>query len=276
MCNRFFKTMKKLFELCLLYSTILYLYSSNSDNISENISKNINKISPSIFHKIKSKYICQKIFNNLNEKVRFNIPRYNKKIQQLLNFKFNNYVEFYRIYNIIDIKVIFNKDNCENNNFNQDITNLFTNQRYKIIDISNEKDNNKKNNQNVKNYLYYDKDSNTRNLIMQIKKNKTTLKLTIKGFFINKNNWSQFNNIISSLNKYGNMKLKVISKWGFTICREMIKNLINCTEIDLSKFNTINVTDMSYMIYGCSSLNKLNLNYFNTSNVTNMSYMVHL
>ena len=182
-------------------------------------------------------------------------------------------MEFYRIYNIIDIKVILNKDNCENNNFNQDITNLFNNQRYKIIDISNEEDNNKKNNQNVKNYLYYDKDSNTRNLIMQIKKNKTTLKLTIKGFFINKNNWSQFNNIISFLNKYGNMKLKVISKWGFTICREMLKNLINCTEIDLSKFNTINVTDMSYMIYGCSSLNKLNLNNFNTSNVTNRSYM---
>ena len=30
---------------------------------------------------------------------------------------------------------------------------------------------------------------------------------------------------------------------------------------------------MSYMFYECSSLKELNLNNFNTNNVTNMSYM---
>ena len=30
---------------------------------------------------------------------------------------------------------------------------------------------------------------------------------------------------------------------------------------------------MSYMLYGCSSLKELNLNNFNTINVTNMSWM---
>ena len=32
---------------------------------------------------------------------------------------------------------------------------------------------------------------------------------------------------------------------------------------------------MSWMFNGCSSLNELNLNNFNTNNVTNMSYMLY-
>ena len=44
-------------------------------------------------------------------------------------------------------------------------------------------------------------------------------------------------------------------------------------EIDLSFFNTSNVTNMSSMFGGCSSLTNLNLRSFNTSNVTNMSSM---
>lgn len=43
--------------------------------------------------------------------------------------------------------------------------------------------------------------------------------------------------------------------------------------IDVSMFNTTNVTDMRYMFRGCSSLTSLNLSGFNTSNVTNMLYM---
>ena len=43
--------------------------------------------------------------------------------------------------------------------------------------------------------------------------------------------------------------------------------------IDLSNFNTNNVTDMFCMFYGCSSLNSINLSNFNTNNVTNMGCM---
>ena len=38
-------------------------------------------------------------------------------------------------------------------------------------------------------------------------------------------------------------------------------------EINLSKFNTKNVTNMSYMFGYCSSLKELNLSNFNTSKV---------
>ena len=41
--------------------------------------------------------------------------------------------------------------------------------------------------------------------------------------------------------------------------------------LDLSNFNTKNVTDMSYMFDFCSNLTTLNLDNFNTSKVTDMS-----
>ena len=47
----------------------------------------------------------------------------------------------------------------------------------------------------------------------------------------------------------------------------------NILEIDLSNFNTSNVTDMSYMFYGMSNLTTLDLSNFNTSQVTDMKYM---
>lgn len=46
------------------------------------------------------------------------------------------------------------------------------------------------------------------------------------------------------------------------------------TKLDVSNFNTANVTNMSNMFCGCDSLTSLNLN-FNTTNVTDMSYMFY-
>lgn len=45
------------------------------------------------------------------------------------------------------------------------------------------------------------------------------------------------------------------------------------TSLDLSGFNTENVTDMSNMFCACRSFTSLDLSSFNTGNVTNMSYM---
>ena len=42
----------------------------------------------------------------------------------------------------------------------------------------------------------------------------------------------------------------------------------NLSELKLSSFNTINVTDMSGMFSGCKNLSELNLSSFNTKNVT--------
>ena len=51
---------------------------------------------------------------------------------------------------------------------------------------------------------------------------------------------------------------------------EKIKKFL---ELDLSNFDTSNVTNMHYMFFDISNLTTLNFSSFNTSNVTNMRYM---
>mgnify|MGYP002577005716 CR=1 FL=1 len=53
----------------------------------------------------------------------------------------------------------------------------------------------------------------------------------------------------------------------------LFSSLTNLLNIDLSAFNTSNVTNMNAMFYNCSSLTSLNVSNFNTSKVTNMSSM---
>ena len=53
-------------------------------------------------------------------------------------------------------------------------------------------------------------------------------------------------------------------------CNEMFYNCQDITEIDLSYFNTSEVTNMTYMFLRCTKLTSLNLSNFNTSKVTNM------
>ena len=43
--------------------------------------------------------------------------------------------------------------------------------------------------------------------------------------------------------------------------------------VGLENFDTLNVTDMSFMFSGCESLTSLDLSNFNTSNVENMNFM---
>jgi len=55
----------------------------------------------------------------------------------------------------------------------------------------------------------------------------------------------------------------------------MFYNCQGLQSIDLSSFNTSNVTDMNNMFYYCQGLQSIDLSSFNTSNVTNMSYMFY-
>ena len=49
----------------------------------------------------------------------------------------------------------------------------------------------------------------------------------------------------------------------------MFNDCKSLVSLDLSKFNTTKVTDMSQMFNGCSSLVSLNISNFNTDKVTN-------
>ena len=53
----------------------------------------------------------------------------------------------------------------------------------------------------------------------------------------------------------------------------MFSNCQTLTSLDVTKFNTANVTNMSTMFSNCSKLTSLDVTKFNTANVTNMSRM---
>ena len=58
-------------------------------------------------------------------------------------------------------------------------------------------------------------------------------------------------------------------------CNGMFGNCTKITSLDLSEFNTSNVTDMNGMFYRCESLTSLDLSNFNTENVTDMQQMFY-
>ena len=61
-------------------------------------------------------------------------------------------------------------------------------------------------------------------------------------------------------------------------CRDMTSMFFQCrklTNVDVSCFDTSNVTNMSHMFYDCESLVNLDINGWNTSKVTDMSNMFY-
>ena len=70
----------------------------------------------------------------------------------------------------------------------------------------------------------------------------------------------------------------VVSAGDLTIfapedCTYLFGGFTSVESIDLTNFDTSDVTDMKSMFYDCKKLRTLRLNNFNTSNVTDMSYM---
>ena len=59
---------------------------------------------------------------------------------------------------------------------------------------------------------------------------------------------------------------------GNTSCYRMFDSF-NDTSLDLSNFDTHNITNMSFMFFYCQNLKSLNLSNFNTKNVVDMSGM---
>ena len=165
------------------------------------------------------------------------IVKYNKILQKRLNLCLNDYKEYSQFYSPIVIEL-----------------GLFDDKYDKFINIPN----------NEKRYyhIYFDNANEEikRNFLNQNEKIKM-IKIIIdyqvnsfKGLFdncqcINSINFKKFHRI--------NM---------FSRCSSLQK-------INLSNFNTNNVTNMSYMFHDCSSLKEINLFNFSTNNVINMSYM---
>ena len=86
------------------------------------------------------------------------------------------------------------------------------------------------------------------------------------------NKKTKFSDLYSG-NEIGAIKVKFIFKKLLTSTAYMFNDNDNLESIDLTSFNTTNVTNMASMFSGCYNLKSVNLTSFNTSNVTDMSFM---
>ena len=119
-------------------------------------------------------------------------------------------------------------------------------------------------------YWFYFNNSNTKikNPILykdeKVKKIKIIIDYQVKSFH------KLFNNIecISSI------VFKKFYRTNITDMSYMFSGCSSLKELDLSNFNTDNVANMGSMFGGCSSLKELNISNFNTNNVKDMSYML--
>ena len=89
--------------------------------------------------------------------------------------------------------------------------------------------------------------------------------------YINKNN-EEFKSYFNPKAE-GIYTIKLIFKVKLECCLYMFWKCYNLIDINLSNFNTQNVTNMKSMFCGCINLTNINLSNFNTQNVTNMSEM---
>ena len=100
-----------------------------------------------------------------------------------------------------------------------------------------------------------------------IKKGKYTIKYTFKNY-LDKTNF-MFHDCSLTMINLSNFNTKNVTNM------EQMFSCSSLISIDLSNFNTQNVTNMNGMFFQCVFLKSLNVSNFSTINVTDMSYMFH-
>ena len=230
---------------------------------SMNISKNEKT---KIFENIKSVYFLRKTFDIIKKTKCLNIIRYNKKLQKRLNISVNDYRAFCKIE--IELKLYsYIYEGC------------------KFINIP----------ENEKEYyhIYFDdsEEEIKRNYFVQNEKVKT-IKVIIDYQVISfeklfKDCYSLFsisfkkflrNNVSNMSGMFYNCQLQGLNLSSFntknvTDMSHMFSFCKRLKQLNISNFDTNKVNNMAYMFEGCSSLQEIYLSNFNTNNVTNISYM---
>ena len=193
------------------------------------------------FRNIKSKYILQKIFDNLETKRKLNLIKLNKNIKERLDININDYKEYFET--VIEVKPI-------KRNYGSNFINIENEDDKKYIHI----------------YLDNDKEETQKyyiNANEEIKIIKIIIDYPFKSFM----RLFEYCDMNSSIN------FKKCHRNDINNMSYMFHFCTSLKELNFNNFNTSNVTDMSGMFSDCYSLEELNLKNFNTNNVTDMSYM---
>ena len=199
------------------------------------------------FTKIKSDYFLERLFGNMNKKIKLEIIKYNKNIQKRLKININDYKEYSEIYSSIEIEIIPHNDII----FYKFINIKKVDEKYYHIYF-----NNNKKDEIKRAYLKAGDKVSKINIIIDYQ---------IKSFF----------GLFSNCKCIESIKFKKFYRNNINDMSAMFFGCSQLKELDLSNFNTSNVTNMSQMFAICSSLKELNLSNFNTNNVTDMSQMFY-
>ena len=111
---------------------------------------------------------------------------------------------------------------------------------------------------------YYDKDK----FILCNKEIKNKIEIMINGK-------KKLNIMKYKFNKEGDYTIYILGKEKLKGISSMFSECNSLISIDLSNFNTNNVTNMFYIFSNCESLESINLSNINTNNVNYMSHMFH-
>ena len=223
-----------------------------------------------IINKIRNRYILKKIFTNLRRIKQLDIIKYNKKLQNRLNFSFNDYKEFRSIYSEIEIELIPVKNKYGNfinvlNESEQDYFHIFFNDNPERI-----------NKYRIKKNHCVDKikiiiDYQVKSFSELFKDCKCIESVTFKKFY--RNNIFDMRNMFFSCEQIKEINLTNFKTDNVNDMSYMFLNCSSLQELDLSNFRTDNVIFMDFMFNGCTSLKKLNLSNFITNKVKDMGHM---
>ena len=223
-------------------------------------------ISSASLEGIKSKYIFNKIFNNLQEKKLLEIIKYNKSLQTKLNKDINDYKNFLKI----EIEVIPAK--YEYGEF----INIKEAKRYYHIYFNDNKE------ETEKNYITKDDevtkikiiiDQDIKSLNGLFRRCKCIEKINVIKF--NRKDFTDMSFMFSNCSLLKEINMNNFITDSVTSMYSMFADCFALKKLDASKFKTDNVKIMSYMFNKCSSLEELNLSSFDTRKVWNMCYMFY-
>ena len=192
---------------------------------------------------IKSKYILQEIFENINEGKMLQIVKYNKNFHDKLDLSEKNYRKYTQIEIVIDLIKL---DRLIKNKF------IFINQKedksFYHIFFENNKEETKRN--------YVKRNE-------RITKIKIILEMEIKSL----------KGLFLDCQCIKSIKFNKFNRNDITDMSSLFENCTELYEVDFQEFKTKNVTNMSYMFYNCISLETIDLSNFVTNNLIYMNNM---
>ena len=229
------------------------------------INKNINFLTKlnsgifigEIFKEISNDKNSEEINNFIIAEIFIGEENVNKDIRII-----NSYEEFKR-------KI--DDDNDNDNNVNNNDNNKNGNNDYNDDDNNNNDDNDDNDDDNDDNNDYNNdnNDNNEDKEIIPEKKNEEEIKkceIKINDEIIQFNYFHKFENKGTYIIKYSFNDYLTRANDIFCDCKSL-------KYVNLSNFNTQNITDMSSMFRNCESLEDINFSNINTQNVTDMSFM---